>query len=91
MRRAMTAVLPPNWQSAMSHCVASLMISSSSLWKVRLMAAKTSSLDVCLAGPKTAGSLRVGTGHQSTGMATSHATDTPSQSRNHEAAMHGPV
>ena len=34
------------------------MISSSSAWKVRLMAANTSSLEVCFAGPKIACSLR---------------------------------
>ena len=53
-------MLPPNWQSAMSQDVASLMISSSSAWNVRLMAAKTSSLEVCLAGPNMAVSLQPG-------------------------------
>lgn len=36
------------------------MISSSSAWKVRSMAANTSSLEVCFAGPKIACSLRSG-------------------------------
>ena len=91
MRRAMTAVLPPNWQSAMSHCVASLMISSSSFWNVRLMAAKTSSLDVCLAGPKIAGSLQESSEHQATKMTKSHATDRSSHSRGHQATEHDPA